>query len=173
MAEFALRSIATMAERNKIIRIPGQVPHLGSQLQVFNDWRYTDALLACIVGLQLFLLVSSLWLTRSVVVLDDSNFVVARLLCRLVKAFEDSGSLLRGKELCQALSFSRSGSTASERENGVWGKGFSRSEVATSSGSVVYGPVAFTKRSALLCLNGNVKGWRAFRDGQHPNGRYV
>ena len=48
MAEFALGSIATMAELNPRIEIPGRKPYLGSHLRMFERWRSIVTLLVSI-----------------------------------------------------------------------------------------------------------------------------
>ena len=88
MAEFAIRSLATMAERNPFIRTSGRVPHLGSHLIIYNHGRYVVALLACIVGVHFALLVATAWVTKSVVVTDDSFVAIARLLNGMTKGFK-------------------------------------------------------------------------------------
>ncbi|KAL8650399.1 MAG: hypothetical protein Q9210_003853 [Variospora velana] len=80
MAEFAIRTIAAMAEQNPRIDVEGRVPHLGSRLNVSNHWRYTGVLLACIVGAQFLLFVGTAWTSRSVVVVKDSHLAIARWL---------------------------------------------------------------------------------------------
>ncbi|KAL8955855.1 MAG: hypothetical protein Q9193_006438 [Seirophora villosa] len=80
MAQFALRSIAAMADRNPRIKLPGRVPHLGSRLNVYNGWLYVAVLLACIVGAHFLLFVGTAWSARSVVVVKDSHMAIARWL---------------------------------------------------------------------------------------------
>lgn len=48
MAEFALGSIATMATNNPLIQTGGNLPILGSRLQI--DWAFAIALLVCIAS---------------------------------------------------------------------------------------------------------------------------
>lgn len=56
MAEFAIRSLSTMADRNSSIQAPGLVPHLGTGLEVY--WKYALVLCGCIVVVQLALSIS-------------------------------------------------------------------------------------------------------------------
>ena len=53
MAEFAIRSLSTMAYRNPTIQVPGLVPHLGTSLDV--HWEYLIPLCVCIVVVQVAL----------------------------------------------------------------------------------------------------------------------
>lgn len=53
MAEFAIRSLSTMAYRNPTIQVPGLVPHLGTSLDV--HWNYLIPLCVCIVVVQVAL----------------------------------------------------------------------------------------------------------------------
>lgn len=53
MAEFAIRSLATMAHRNPPIRVPGLVPYLGTNLNV--NWEYIVPLCVSIIAVQLAL----------------------------------------------------------------------------------------------------------------------
>ena len=59
MAEFALGSIATLADNNPSIRAPGFVPHLGSHLSV--HWGYIIPLLVGIAFVHLLLVIGSIW----------------------------------------------------------------------------------------------------------------
>jgi hypothetical protein len=58
MAEFALGSIVTMAEMNPRVRIKGRKPYLGSHLHMYQHWRSTIALLVCIVGVHVALIIA-------------------------------------------------------------------------------------------------------------------
>lgn len=53
MAEFAIRSLSTMAYRNPQIQISGLVPYLGTSLNIL--WRYVIPLCVCIVAAQVAL----------------------------------------------------------------------------------------------------------------------
>lgn len=53
MAEFAIRSLSTMASTNPTIRVQGLVPYLGTSIEV--KWKYAIALCASIVAVQLVL----------------------------------------------------------------------------------------------------------------------
>lgn len=53
MAEFAIRSLSTMANRNPSIQVRGLVPYLGTSLEVY--WKYAIPLCACIIAVQLAL----------------------------------------------------------------------------------------------------------------------
>ena len=62
MAEFAIGSIATMADNNPPIQAPGMVPHLGSHLNV--HWNYALPLLVGIAVVHLLLVLGSMWFNR-------------------------------------------------------------------------------------------------------------
>lgn len=53
MAEFAIRSLSTMAYRNPQIQVPGLVPYLGTSLDIL--WKYVIPLCVCIVAVQVAL----------------------------------------------------------------------------------------------------------------------
>lgn len=53
MAEFAIRSLSTMAYRNPQIQVPGLVPQLETSHDVL--WKYAIPLCACIVAVQMAL----------------------------------------------------------------------------------------------------------------------
>lgn len=78
MAEFALRSLAKMAETNPIINLPGRVPQLGSNLTIHKTFCYS--LLGCIMAMHLVLCVGIALGTKSVVKTDDSPEKIAKLL---------------------------------------------------------------------------------------------
>lgn len=50
MAEFAIRSLSTIAYKNPPIQVPGLVPYLGTSLNVY--WEYVVPLYVCIVAVQ-------------------------------------------------------------------------------------------------------------------------
>ena len=78
MAEFALRSLATMVEENPVISLPGKVPQLGSHLTIIEPFCFT--LLGCIVAGHLLLFIVMALCTKSVVKTDDSYMEIAKLL---------------------------------------------------------------------------------------------
>lgn len=53
MAEFAIRSLSTMAYRNPQIQVSGLVPYLGTSLNIL--WEYVIPLCVCIVAVQVAL----------------------------------------------------------------------------------------------------------------------
>lgn len=56
MAEFAIKSLSTMAFRNPSIQVPALVPYLGTSIEVW--WKYVIILCACILAVQLALYIS-------------------------------------------------------------------------------------------------------------------
>ena len=101
MAEFAIGALASMANLNPQERVPGTLPTLGYHLDC--QWRFIIALAVCIGAVHITLVALMVWIARPVVILDDSNLAVARLLHGLVGRVEGRGSLLDGKQLAEAI----------------------------------------------------------------------
>ena len=110
MAEFAIGSIRGLAQNNPHHLIPGTLPTLGYHLDVY--WAYAIALMACIALVHALLFVAMLWISQPVIVIDDSNLCVARLLQGLVQRIGGSGSLLDGKEIAKAIQEASKGDVA-------------------------------------------------------------
>ena len=146
MAEFALRSLATMAELNPSIQIPGNVPYLGSRLEVYNHWLNPIALLLIIVGLHLILLLASIWMIRSVVVTNDSSTGIARLL-------EDSDAEQRPMQ---------------RQVHEDW----DQTPSYNTHGGLVYGPLATPNGNYILRIGKGVKPLNAWDRRRHPDGDY-
>lgn len=58
MAEFAIRSLSTMAYKNPLVQVPGLVPHLGSSLDVNRKYFFG---LCCGIAVAQYLLSSFIW----------------------------------------------------------------------------------------------------------------
>lgn len=101
MAEFAIGSIATMANLNPTQEKQDVLPVLGYKLSI--EWPYVITLIVCISGTHCVLVGLMLWIARSVVVLDDSNLCMARLLEGLVQTLEGRGSLADGREIARSI----------------------------------------------------------------------
>ena len=101
MAEFAIGAISTLASRAPQIQLPGTVPHLGSELQVF--WPYAIGLLVAIAVTHFGISFFVIWFTKHVIVKDDSNLAVAKLLRPLVDRLGNSGTLLDGAAISRAI----------------------------------------------------------------------
>ena len=101
MSEFAIGSVAAMAILNPDTQIPGNLPMLGYSLSV--EWQYIIALAVCIVGVHCMLVVLMLWIARPIIITDDSNLAVARLLKGLVDPLGHGGGLLNGPEIAEAI----------------------------------------------------------------------
>ena len=142
MAEFALGSLSTLFTTAPQIQIPGTVPYLGSRLQVF--WPYAIALLVAIAIAHFVIAFSVIWFTRHIIVKDDSNLVVARLMRPVVERLGDSGTLLDGATMSRAVHL----------DDGL-----------------VYGPRATeTAGSYYLDLATHIPPLMS--DGRHPDGTY-
>ena len=101
MAEFAIRSLATMVRVNPQITTNGSLPMLGSLLRV--HWPYVIALSAWILGTLAVIFAVVVRTAHTVVVKDDSELSTARLLRPLVEALGASGTLSTGKAMSQVL----------------------------------------------------------------------
>ncbi|KAL9003632.1 MAG: hypothetical protein Q9188_003509 [Gyalolechia gomerana] len=122
MAEFAIGSLASMANYNPQQNITGTLPTLGYNLSV--DWQYIIALAALITGVHCILVGLILWIARPVVVPGDSNLVVARLLHGLVGRVGEKGNLLEAKEIAEAIEKEGHGeASAVEMKKGTVGYG--------------------------------------------------
>ena len=173
MAEFALRSLATMAEGNPSIRYLGRVPHLGSRLTVYSHWRYVVALLACIVGVHFALLIATAWVTKSVVVTDDSYAAIAELLNGMTKGFEGKCTLLRGKPPCEAIVEERGRRRHDDEiERHVQEGGQAEGETAHASDGIVYGPLSTGGWNYVLHMGESVNSLKLWEGGRHPEGSY-
>ena len=164
MAEFALGSLATMANLNPSIQIWGGVPHLGSHLTVYGHWRPAIALLASIVGLHFALIITVVWMMTPVVVPDGSNVTIAKLLRGLTERNGDRAMLMRGVEFC--------GGTKRERRRGGGG-GEVEGTASNGDAGFVYGPRKVGEGEFVLDIGKNVKPLREWNHGQHPNGKYM
>ncbi|KAL9599152.1 MAG: hypothetical protein Q9219_004019 [cf. Caloplaca sp. 3 TL-2023] len=118
MAEFAIGSLASMGNFNPRANIQGTTPTLGYNLSV--HWEFIAALAVLIAGVHCLLVGLILWIARPVVVPDDSNLVVAKLLHGLVGNVGERGNLLEGKEIAEAIE--KEGDMAG-REKGAVGYG--------------------------------------------------
>ena len=101
MAQFAIGSLANMADTNVLQTKPGTLPILGYHLD--NNWNYIIALVLCIGIAHCVLVIAILWSARKIIVLDDSDLSTARLLHNLTSRLGGSGSLLDGKRLAEEL----------------------------------------------------------------------
>lgn len=167
MAEFALRSLAILAERNPSIQFSSRVPHLGSRLKIYYHWRFVGALLACIVGVDFALFIAIAWMTKSVVVTDDSNVVIARLLGGVTKSFEEKATMLRGKAICEAITEERR-----RRQEGKAGRA-EEGETAHHSDGIVYGPFRTGNGNYILAMGESIKCRKQWEGERHPDGSYL
>ena len=90
-----------MAIMNPQTQVPGTVPTLGYRLGV--EWQYMIALAACIVGVHSILVALILWIARPIVITDDSNLAVARLLKGLLEPLNHGAGLLDAREIAEAV----------------------------------------------------------------------
>ncbi|MCJ1427942.1 hypothetical protein MMC29_005849 [Sticta canariensis] len=101
MSEFAIGSLASMANLNPQLKQQGTLPVLAFSLSV--KWVYVIILAVCIVCAHCILVALMLWIARSVVVAHDSHLCMARVLYGLVGRLAPRGSLLGEKEIVTAI----------------------------------------------------------------------
>lgn len=130
-----------MASRNPFIDVNGLVPHLGSSVKI--QWHYLVALIICIDGVHLLLVVSAISIARTVIIKDDSDLSTARLLHPMIDFVGNSGTVMGGKDLSAAIQ-----------------KGY--------PGGVVYGPQDFKDSSFYALGIGEDVIPR-----KHPDGTYI
>ena len=147
MAEFAIGSISTLAQRNPQLQMQGTVPHLGSRVSIL--WGYAIALLVGIAGVHLILFAIVVYASRVVIIRDESNLSTARLLRSLMDHLGSSGTLLDGKQLGQALS-------------------------PRAASGLVYGPQHDNKSDGYRLGFGTAVAPRTtLPNRRHPDGRYL
>ena len=103
IAQFAMGSIATTADRNHRVSHPSPtLPILEYSPTI--KWNFVNALFAVIGAVHIILVGLLCWIARPVVVYDDSDLSTARLLHGLVGRIPDGrGTLLDGKSLAQEI----------------------------------------------------------------------
>lgn len=85
-----------------IITINGNVDTPG--LDYFSvKWPYIMILAACVASVHATLVGLILWVSNPIVVAEDSNVVVARLLEGVIKTLHGTGSLCDGREIAEAV----------------------------------------------------------------------
>ena len=98
MAEFALGSLATMAERNPMVVKNGAMPWLGSRVK--PDWKTAKALCASIASLHLVLLGLAFYFTKDLHIPPDSGLAMAQVWRPLLeKTGMSSLSSIRASEI--------------------------------------------------------------------------
>ena len=149
MAEFAIASLAHMASQNPLsASFNGNLTHLGQKIDV--HWQSAIPLLAAIVAGHVALFSAAVYVSRSVIIKDDSLLAIARLLRPLVDTLGDTGTAMSGKELSDEISKSR------QYEKGV-----------------LYGPNTRTGAEVYhLDLAGDGRPLDGWYEGRHPDGVY-
>ena len=103
MAKFAIGAIALMDMKNPIrIYVPGRVYTPGLKLTV--EWKQALPVLLVPAILQLVLLISTALWANNVIIKDDSYLSVAYLLRPVYGCLGNSGCLLTGEEISEAIS---------------------------------------------------------------------
>lgn len=101
MSEFAVGSLAAMANLNPKTQIPGTQPNLGYRLSV--EWKYVAALAAGISFVHCLLVALMLWISRPIIVGADSNLATAKILRGMIGKLGDGGGLLDDREMAEAI----------------------------------------------------------------------
>ncbi|KAL8818675.1 MAG: hypothetical protein Q9223_002748 [Gallowayella weberi] len=150
MARFAIASLANMAAFNPQIQVSGEVPHLGSHLEI--RWGFVIGLIGGIIFAHLALFLLAIVAVGKVVVKDDSPLAVAHLLLPLLDVLAGEGTLLESKELAQVIRVK------------TGGKGFvAGPKVVEGEGQIKYS----------MGIGSNVKERREWLDHRHPAGTYL
>lgn len=144
MSEFAIGSLAAMANLNPQTQIQGTLPTLGYQLSV--EWNYVAALAAGITFVHCLLVALMLWISRPVIVGADSNLATARMLKGIVEKLGDGGGLLDDREMAEAIQ--------------------------RNTGDVAYG-VRESDRGTLLELGEGTTVRKRLPGGRFPTGQYA
>ena len=149
MAEFAIGSIAYMANRNPHnASFQGNLTHLGQALD--PHWQSAIPLLAVIIGAHFLLFASAVYASQHVVIKDGSMLAIARLLRPLVDVLGDTGTIMTGKEISKKVS------KAKDFQDGV-----------------VYGPRTYEgSEEYYLDLAGDNNTLQFWANGRHPDGTY-
>ena len=133
MAEFAIGALTGMFNNNPKQLVPGTLPNLGYHIDL--QWIYIIPLFVCIGAVHFILIMLMVWIARPVIILDDSNLALARLLYGLVGRLEGRGSLLDGKQVAKAIQ--ASGSKDGQVVYGIRGEGQDRFVLTVDEGVVL------------------------------------
>ena len=101
MASYALSSLAWMATHNPTFSYEGLTPVLGYNLSV--HWSYVIEIAVTIVVVHFVFFMVAIYLSRLVVIKDDTFLSAARLLRPLMEHLGSKATLLDGKELSEAI----------------------------------------------------------------------
>ena len=136
-----------MATNNPTFNTDGLVPIRGYQLSV--HWSYVIMIGVAIVFLHFAFFATAIYLSRLVIIKDDTFLSAARLLSPLVEHLGPRATLLEGKELASAL------------------------ERFVPQG-LVYGPKEDKELSGtVLGIGENILPRRRLPAKRHPDGRYI
>ena len=149
MAEFAIGSIAYMANKNPHnATFRGNLTHLGQALD--PHWQSAIPLLAVIIGAHFTLFATAVYASQHVVMKDDSMLAIARLLRPLVDVLGDTGTIMTGGKIGRKISKAR------DLRDGV-----------------VYGPREYEGSGEYyLELAGDTWKVQEWPNGKHPDGTY-
>ena len=168
IADYAMGSIAATALLNqKALNSSPTLPKLGYSPTI--KWRYVIALFAGIGAVHIILVGLLCWIARPVVVCDDSDLCIARLLQGLVGRIPDGGgTLLDGKELAREID-------NASMDNAVAG-GEKSATILQEPTRVVYGVDNTNDKAGLkrrrLDINEGIQPLRPWR-GAFPTDQYA
>jgi hypothetical protein len=102
IAHFAVRAISVADKFNPRMTFPGEEPVEGVSLTI-PKVAYLVIIFVLMAGLQLLLLIITLFVANRVIVADDSPVAIARLLGPIVARLDGAGMIADGKEICEML----------------------------------------------------------------------
>lgn len=102
IAEFAIRVFASSGYENPMVSIIGDQPQQASTLSIRNP-RLLIANLMVILGVHFLCVVASALYTYRVAIPDASPLSIANKFCQQVQPLGGKGSLLRGRQVAEAL----------------------------------------------------------------------
>ena len=102
ISQYSMYAVAAMDDNGWRINIT--TPHQPEKTErVIVEWKWAIVLLAVIPGVQLLALLAVVMWANKAVIKDDSFLAAARLLKPIVDRLEDTGSVLTGKEIAEAI----------------------------------------------------------------------
>ena len=147
MAGFALGSLAYMATYNPSFQTEGLLPTLGYNLSV--HWSYVIEISMGIIFLHFVFFATAIYMSRLVVIKNDTFLSAARLLRPLVEHLGPRATLLEGKDLSEAI------------------------EEFVLRG-IIYGPREDNElHGTVLDIGEDIQPRQRLQTRRHPDGRYL
>lgn len=102
ISQFSMYAVAAMDDNGWRLDITS--PHQPEKTErVIVEWKWAIVLLAVIPAIQLFALLAVVMWANKAVIKDDSFLAAAKLLKPIIDRLEDTGTVLTGKEIAQAI----------------------------------------------------------------------